>query len=136
MKVYTTEEQELIMEPSLKWAGNPNISVVVKAYGLKASVQACSIWIWQICAFFLIPLALSIFLYFTCKCQCTSDRAIENFYTAIWCSAACNSDIRNLAIYLMDRISDYWRLSWRILHYKKNLCKTIRKESTYQWKND
>lgn len=40
-------------------------------------------------------------LYFTCKCQCTLDRATENFYTAIWCSAACNSDIRNLAIKIL-----------------------------------
>jgi hypothetical protein len=39
MKVYVTEEQELIMEPSLKWAANPNVTVVVKAYGLKATVQ-------------------------------------------------------------------------------------------------
>ncbi|CAL5058423.1 unnamed protein product [Urochloa decumbens] len=39
MKVYTTDEQELIMEPSVKWAGNPNITVVVKAYGLKATAQ-------------------------------------------------------------------------------------------------
>ncbi|KAK9271199.1 hypothetical protein L1049_026789 [Liquidambar formosana] len=27
MKVYFTEEKELIMEPSLKWAGNPNIII-------------------------------------------------------------------------------------------------------------
>lgn len=39
MKVYLTEEKELIMEPSMKWAGNPNITVVAKAFGLKASVQ-------------------------------------------------------------------------------------------------
>jgi len=39
MKVYTTDEQELIMEPSVKWAGNPNITVLVKAYGLKATTQ-------------------------------------------------------------------------------------------------
>lgn len=39
MKVYTTDEKELIMEPSLKWAGNPNITVVVKAFGLRATVQ-------------------------------------------------------------------------------------------------
>jgi hypothetical protein len=39
MKVYTTDEQELIMEPSIKWAGNPNITVVVKAFGLKATAQ-------------------------------------------------------------------------------------------------
>ncbi|XP_078173264.1 synaptotagmin-1-like isoform X2 [Carex rostrata] len=45
MKVYTTEEQELIMEPSLKWAGNPNILAVVKAYGLKASIQVVDLQI-------------------------------------------------------------------------------------------
>ncbi|CDP07376.1 unnamed protein product [Coffea canephora] len=39
MKVYSTEEKELIMEPALKWAGNPNITVVVKAFGLRATVQ-------------------------------------------------------------------------------------------------
>jgi len=39
MKVYTTDEKELIMEPSVKWAGNPNITVAVKAFGLRATVQ-------------------------------------------------------------------------------------------------
>jgi Ca2+-dependent lipid-binding protein len=45
MKVYTTEEQELIMEPSIKWAGNPNILAVVKAYGMKASIQVVDLQI-------------------------------------------------------------------------------------------
>ncbi|GAV62902.1 C2 domain-containing protein [Cephalotus follicularis] len=39
MKVYATEEKELIMEPSLKWAANPNVTVAVKAFGLKATAQ-------------------------------------------------------------------------------------------------
>ncbi|KAK2660752.1 hypothetical protein Ddye_007285 [Dipteronia dyeriana] len=39
MKVYTTDEKELIMELLMKWAGNPNINVAAKAFGLKASVQ-------------------------------------------------------------------------------------------------
>ncbi|CAI9116966.1 OLC1v1018268C2 [Oldenlandia corymbosa var. corymbosa] len=39
MKVYSTEEKELIMEPALKWAGNPNIIIAVKAFGLRATVQ-------------------------------------------------------------------------------------------------
>lgn len=39
MKVYSTEDKELIMEPSLKWAGNPNVMVAAKAFGLKATVQ-------------------------------------------------------------------------------------------------
>ncbi|CAA2962031.1 synaptotagmin-1-like isoform X1 [Olea europaea subsp. europaea] len=39
MKVYSTDEKELIMEPFLKWAGNPNVVIAVKAFGLKATVQ-------------------------------------------------------------------------------------------------
>ncbi|PSS19856.1 Synaptotagmin-2 like [Actinidia chinensis var. chinensis] len=39
MKVYLTEEKELIMEPSMKWAGNPNIIIAAKAFGLRATVQ-------------------------------------------------------------------------------------------------
>ncbi|KAE9593380.1 putative C2 domain, synaptotagmin-like mitochondrial-lipid-binding domain-containing protein [Lupinus albus] len=39
MKVYVTDEKELIMEPSVKWAGNPNVTISVKAFGLKATVQ-------------------------------------------------------------------------------------------------
>lgn len=39
MKVYVTDEKELILEPSLKWAGNPNILVALKAFGLKATAQ-------------------------------------------------------------------------------------------------
>ncbi|KAG0453251.1 hypothetical protein HPP92_025915 [Vanilla planifolia] len=43
IKVYTTEEKELIMELSIKWAGNPNITVSVKAFGLKVIVQAIDV---------------------------------------------------------------------------------------------
>ncbi|KAH8515118.1 hypothetical protein H0E87_003827 [Populus deltoides] len=39
IKVYVTDEKELIMEPVLKWAGNPDITIAVKAFGLKATVQ-------------------------------------------------------------------------------------------------
>lgn len=39
MKVYSTDEKELIIEPCLRWAGNPNIIVAAKAYGMKATVQ-------------------------------------------------------------------------------------------------
>ncbi|XP_061342089.1 synaptotagmin-2-like [Gastrolobium bilobum] len=39
MKVYVTDEKELIMEPSIKWAGNPNVTLAVKAFGLKATIQ-------------------------------------------------------------------------------------------------
>ena len=39
IKVYSTDEKELIMEPCLKWAANPNVTVAVKAFGLKATAQ-------------------------------------------------------------------------------------------------
>ncbi|XP_027357090.1 synaptotagmin-2-like isoform X2 [Abrus precatorius] len=39
MKVYVTDDKELIMEPSIKWAANPNVTVVVKTFGLKATIQ-------------------------------------------------------------------------------------------------
>ncbi|RDX61161.1 Synaptotagmin-2, partial [Mucuna pruriens] len=39
MKVYETDEKELIMEPFVKWAGNPNVIIAVKAFGLKATIQ-------------------------------------------------------------------------------------------------
>lgn len=39
MKVYLTDEKELIMEPCLKWAANPNVLVAIKAFGLKVTVQ-------------------------------------------------------------------------------------------------
>ena len=44
MKVYMTDEKELIMEPSFKWAGNPNVIVAVKAFGLKATVQVIDLF--------------------------------------------------------------------------------------------
>ncbi|OVA16190.1 C2 calcium-dependent membrane targeting [Macleaya cordata] len=39
VKVYITDGKELILEPSLKWAGNPNLTVSIKAFGLRATVQ-------------------------------------------------------------------------------------------------
>ncbi|CAL9101812.1 synaptotagmin-2-like [Musa acuminata AAA Group] len=56
MKVYTTDEKELIMEPSLKWAGNPNVTVVVKAFGLKASAQVIDLQVFAIPRITLKPL--------------------------------------------------------------------------------
>ncbi|XP_010941315.1 synaptotagmin-2 isoform X1 [Elaeis guineensis] len=45
IKVHITAEKELIVEPSLKWAGNPNVTVLVKAFGLKASIQVVDLQI-------------------------------------------------------------------------------------------
>ena len=40
-------------------------------------------------------------LYFTCKCPTDKERASENLYTAVWCSGACNTDIRILSTKLL-----------------------------------
>ncbi|KAG6506443.1 hypothetical protein ZIOFF_031766 [Zingiber officinale] len=38
----------MIMEPLLKWAGNPNVTVVVKAFGLKATTQVLDLQVFAI----------------------------------------------------------------------------------------
>lgn len=43
-------------------------------------------------------------LYFTIKCSNTQERAFENFYTAIWCTASCNPEIRQLAKKLLYEV--------------------------------
>ncbi|KAJ3678583.1 hypothetical protein LUZ60_002386 [Juncus effusus] len=59
MKVYMTDEKELIMEPSLKWAGNPNVTVVVKAFGLKATAQVVDLQVFALPRITLKPLVPS-----------------------------------------------------------------------------
>ncbi|GBG61637.1 hypothetical protein CBR_g22435 [Chara braunii] len=39
VKVYDTVDKEMIIEPFIKWAGNPNIVIAVKGYGVTATVQ-------------------------------------------------------------------------------------------------
>uniref|UniRef100_A0A0E0C9I3 Synaptotagmin n=1 Tax=Oryza meridionalis TaxID=40149 RepID=A0A0E0C9I3_9ORYZ len=60
MKAYVTEEQELIMEPSLKWAANPNVTVVVKAYGLKETIQVVDLQVFASPRITLKPLVATI----------------------------------------------------------------------------
>ncbi|BAT77463.1 hypothetical protein LR48_Vigan04g255500 [Vigna angularis] len=59
MKVYETEEKELIMELSVKWAANPNILVAVKKFGLKATVQVMDLHVFAIPRITLKPLVPS-----------------------------------------------------------------------------
>ncbi|XP_008236008.1 PREDICTED: synaptotagmin-1 isoform X1 [Prunus mume] len=59
MKVYVTDEKELIMEPSIKWAGNPNVLVAVKAFGLKATVQVVDLQVFAAPRITLKPLVPS-----------------------------------------------------------------------------
>ncbi|XP_047319573.1 synaptotagmin-2-like [Impatiens glandulifera] len=56
MKVYVTDEHELIMEPSMKWAGNPNVKLGVKAFGLKATIQVVDLQIFTVPRITLKPL--------------------------------------------------------------------------------
>ncbi|XP_071713812.1 synaptotagmin-2-like [Rutidosis leptorrhynchoides] len=65
MKVYTTDDKELIMEPSFKWAGNPNIHVAVKAFGLRPTVQVVDLQVFASPRITLKPLVPS----FPCFCQ-------------------------------------------------------------------
>uniref|UniRef100_A0A7N0UMD5 Uncharacterized protein n=1 Tax=Kalanchoe fedtschenkoi TaxID=63787 RepID=A0A7N0UMD5_KALFE len=59
MKVYITDEKELIMEPSLKWAANPNILVAARAFGLKATVQVVDVQVFAAPRITLKPLVPS-----------------------------------------------------------------------------
>ncbi|XP_019169227.1 PREDICTED: synaptotagmin-1-like [Ipomoea nil] len=59
MKVYVTDEKELIMEPSFKWAGNPNVTVAVKAFGLKATTQVVDLQVFAAPRITLKPLVPS-----------------------------------------------------------------------------
>ncbi|WOL07318.1 synaptotagmin-2-like [Canna indica] len=59
MKVYITDEKELIMEPSLKWAGNPNVTIIIKAFGLKATAQVIDLQVFAIPRITLKPLVPS-----------------------------------------------------------------------------
>lgn len=59
MKVYQTDEKELIMEPLMKWAGNPNIIVVIKAFGLKATLQVVDLQVFALPRITLKPLVPS-----------------------------------------------------------------------------
>lgn len=42
IKFYETNEKELLFEPSIKWAGNPNIVLVIKLMSLRIKVQVCN----------------------------------------------------------------------------------------------
>lgn len=65
MKVYVTDEKELIMEPSVKWAGNPDITVAVRAFGLKATAQVVDLQVFACPRITLKPLVPS----FPCFCK-------------------------------------------------------------------
>ncbi|KAB2043242.1 hypothetical protein ES319_D01G002600v1 [Gossypium barbadense] len=59
MKIYVTEEKELIMEPSIKWAANANVTIAVKAYGLEATAQIVDLQVFALPRITLKPLVPS-----------------------------------------------------------------------------
>ncbi|KAI3734394.1 hypothetical protein L6452_13862 [Arctium lappa] len=65
MKVYTTDEKELIMEPSFKWAANPNILVAIKAFGLRPTIQVVDLQLFASPRITLKPLVPT----FPCFCK-------------------------------------------------------------------
>ncbi|CAK9190310.1 unnamed protein product [Sphagnum troendelagicum] len=56
VKVFETNESQMILEPSFKFAGNPNIILAVKAFGLKATVQLVDVQIFATARVTLKPL--------------------------------------------------------------------------------
>ncbi|KAM7272310.1 hypothetical protein ACFE04_026973 [Oxalis oulophora] len=72
MKVLMTDEKELIIEPLLKWAGNPNIIVAAKAFGLRATVQVVDLQVFASPRITLKPLMfclLSVLKFCSCDSQ-------------------------------------------------------------------
>ncbi|XP_022146285.1 synaptotagmin-1-like isoform X2 [Momordica charantia] len=59
LKVYDVHEKELVLEPAIKWAGNPNIMVTIKAFGLKATVQLVDLQVFAVPRITLKPLVPS-----------------------------------------------------------------------------
>ena len=56
IKVYDTADNEMILEPVLKWAGNPNVLVAVKALGITATVQLVDLTVFLTARLTLKPL--------------------------------------------------------------------------------
>ncbi|CAN7036930.1 unnamed protein product [Brassica oleracea var. botrytis] len=56
VKFYETNEKELLFEPSVKWAGNPNIVLVIKLMSLRIKVQLVDLQIFAIMRVALKPL--------------------------------------------------------------------------------
>ncbi|KAJ7517982.1 hypothetical protein O6H91_21G048700 [Diphasiastrum complanatum] len=56
VKVFDTQEHEMIIEPSIKWAGNPNIILAAKAYGVKGTMQMVDVQVFATIRITLKPL--------------------------------------------------------------------------------
>ncbi|XP_021902749.1 synaptotagmin-2 [Carica papaya] len=103
MKVYVTDEKELIMEPSLKWAGNPNVIVAVKAFGLKATAQVVDLQVFATPRITLKPLVPS----FPCFAKiCVSLMAKPHVDIGLKLLGADIMSIPGLYVFVQELIKD------------------------------
>ncbi|KAI3695909.1 hypothetical protein L1987_78913 [Smallanthus sonchifolius] len=56
IKVYETNENQLVMESPIKWAGNPNIVIVVKIWSLRIKIQLVDLQVFVVPRITLKPL--------------------------------------------------------------------------------
>lgn len=56
VKVYETNENQLVIEPAIKWAGNPNIVIVVKISFLRIKIQLVDLQVFAVPRVTLKPL--------------------------------------------------------------------------------
>ncbi|KAF5194991.1 Synaptotagmin-3 [Thalictrum thalictroides] len=59
MKIYETNEKELVLEPELRWAGSPNITLVLKLLSVPIAVQLVDLQIFATPRITLAPLVPS-----------------------------------------------------------------------------
>nr|GEY79725.1 synaptotagmin-3 isoform X1 [Tanacetum cinerariifolium] len=59
IKVYETNENQLVMEPAIKWAGNPNIIINVKISSLRIKIQLVDLQVFAVPRVTLKPLVPS-----------------------------------------------------------------------------
>ncbi|EXB61824.1 Extended synaptotagmin-2 [Morus notabilis] len=59
LKAYETNEKELVMETPVRWAGNPNITLVIKLLSLRITVQLVDLQIFSTARIALKPLVPS-----------------------------------------------------------------------------
>ena len=71
MKIYETNEKQLVMEPAIRWAGNPNVVLSVKLLSVKIWFQVRIDGEARITSLFLFILELFrklIFVFSACGC--------------------------------------------------------------------
>lgn len=101
MKVYVTDEKELIMEPSIKWAGNPNVLVAAKAFGLKATVQVkCLLFYSMVKILTFLDTETEPWPFFFPVCLATTGYRFASFCSSTYYLEAIGSELSLFCEYL------------------------------------